>query len=209
MLIDTNTKIYGSFSQTPGNSGNRFFNSFFQKNEINAIYKSFYSADIEESMKAAKHLNFSGFAIAMPYKKIAFKSVDSLDETSIVTGSVNTVLVEGDTLRGFNTDYIAASRLLDKYSGTHSKLYVLGDGGLGNTVIEAGKRMQFTIESITRKNWEDLFTLRDSLVFNCTPLNLSLDVSNIYIDCIIGTSTGDEFHQEQAKEQLRIYGYSV
>ena len=42
-MIDKDTKIYGSFSNNPGNNGCKFFNAQFKKEGINAIYKSFYS----------------------------------------------------------------------------------------------------------------------------------------------------------------------
>ena len=39
-LINKDTKIYCSFSSNPGNNGCIYFNTKFQQNNINAIYKS-------------------------------------------------------------------------------------------------------------------------------------------------------------------------
>ena len=47
-MINKDTKIYGSFSNNPGNNGCKFFNKKFQENNINAIYKSFYSNNIND-----------------------------------------------------------------------------------------------------------------------------------------------------------------
>ena len=47
-IINKDTKIYGSFSSNPGNNGCTFFNNKFQENNINAIYKSFYSDNIKK-----------------------------------------------------------------------------------------------------------------------------------------------------------------
>ena len=68
MQINKDTKIYGSFSSNPGNNGCVFFNRKFQENNINAIYKSFYSDNLLKSIDAVKSLNFSGFALSMPFK---------------------------------------------------------------------------------------------------------------------------------------------
>jgi hypothetical protein len=76
-MIDKDTKIYGSFSTSPGNNGCLFFNNAFQKYQINAIYKSFYSDNIENSINSAKHLGFGGFAVSSPFK---IKIIDFLDE---------------------------------------------------------------------------------------------------------------------------------
>ena len=67
-MINKNTEIYCSFSSNPGNNGCVFFNEAFKKKNINAIYKSFYSNDIYESIKAVKSLGIKGFAVSMPFK---------------------------------------------------------------------------------------------------------------------------------------------
>ena len=66
-MINKDTKIYGSFSSSPGNNGCEFFNKEFEDRNINAIYKSFYSDDIKKSIEAVKTLSISGFAVSMPF----------------------------------------------------------------------------------------------------------------------------------------------
>ena len=66
-MINKDTKIYGSFSNNPGNNGCKFFNSKFRENNINAIYKSFYSNNIKDSINAVKTLGIRGCAISMPF----------------------------------------------------------------------------------------------------------------------------------------------
>jgi shikimate 5-dehydrogenase len=79
LLINKNTKIYCSFSSNPGNNGCVFFNKKFQENNIDAIYKSFYSDNIKKSVEAVKTLGISGFAISMPFKTEILKHVDKQD----------------------------------------------------------------------------------------------------------------------------------
>ena len=45
-LINKDTKLFGSFSDNPGSRGSEFFNKQFAFHGINAIYKSFYSINI-------------------------------------------------------------------------------------------------------------------------------------------------------------------
>ena len=80
MLINKDTKIYCSFSSNPGNNGCEFFNNKFQDQNINAIYKSFYSDNIEDSIKAVKTLDIKGFAISMPFKVEVLNYVDELSQ---------------------------------------------------------------------------------------------------------------------------------
>lgn len=80
MLINKDTKIYCSFSSNPGNNGCEFFNNKFQDQNINAIYKSFYSDNLKNSIKAVKILDIKGFAISMPFKIEVLNYVDELSK---------------------------------------------------------------------------------------------------------------------------------
>ena len=125
--INKNTKIYCSFSQNAGNKGCEFFNSAFLKHNIDAIYKSFSINCIDEALKSAKCLKFSGCAISMPFKKIAFNLVDKKDESAIDCQSINTILFNYNRseLIGYNTDYYATEKLIIQFIDKHSKLYVI------------------------------------------------------------------------------------
>lgn len=206
-LINKDTKIYCSFSKNAGNKGCEFFNLAFIKYNINAIYKSFSINNIETALNSAKYLNFSGCAIAMPFKKIAFDLVDEKDISVLNSKSVNTIIFDYklNKLIGYNTDYYAAGVLLTPYRKTFDVLYILGDGGLAAAVKAKANDLNFSIKLITRNNWETIYSLKNCLVFNCTPLKIETDPSNIYIDCLIGTSSGDVFHYLQAKQQFLLY----
>ena len=49
-------------------------------------------------------LKFRGFNVTMPHKRAMVPLVDDLDEGARVSGAVNTVVVEGSRMRGYNTD---------------------------------------------------------------------------------------------------------
>jgi len=64
-----------------------------------------------------------------------------------------------------------------------------------------------SIESITRKNFNDIGDIRDSIVYNCTPIDIesSVDKSNDFINCLVTTNTGKELATLQASKQYRMY----
>lgn len=205
--INKDTKIYCSFSKNAGNKGCEFFNSAFYKYNINAIYKSFSVDDIDYALNCAKFLKFNGCAIAMPFKKRAFDLVNQKDISAIKSESVNTVLFDYNENKsiGYNTDYYATEKLLENYT-EYKTIYILGNGGLSSAVKSKSKEMGFNIVNITRNNWYQINELKNSLIFNCTPVtNILLDKSNIFVDCIIGTSTGNLFHKHQSRKQFEIY----
>lgn len=207
LSISKDTKIYCSFSENAGNKGCQFFNSAFLKYNINAIYKSFSVNNIDNALNCAKFLKFNGCAIAMPFKKRAFELVDEKDVSVINSESVNTIVFDYDSnkLKGYNTDYYATEKLLENYI-EHKMIYVLGNGGLSSSVKAKSKEMGFDVVNIIRNDWHKIRELKSSLIFNCTPVtNITLNKSNTFIDCIIGTFTGDLFHKHQSRKQFEIY----
>ena len=121
MQINKDTKIFCSFSKTPGNNGCFFFNKKFKENSLNAIYKSFFSDDIVKSIEAVKVLKISGFAVSMPYKKEILKYVDEVDEVVKKIGSCNTVINSKGYLKAFNTDWIESKKFFYNLKLFHLK----------------------------------------------------------------------------------------
>jgi shikimate dehydrogenase len=60
--------------------------------------------DLPAAVKGAAALKLRGFNITMPHKRAMIGLVDELDEGARISGAVNTVVIEGSTLRGYNTD---------------------------------------------------------------------------------------------------------
>lgn len=205
--INKDTKIYCSFSKNAGNKGCEFFNQAFLKYKVDAIYKSFSVDNIEIALNCAKFLKFYGCGISMPFKIQAFNLIDQKDISAIKCKSINTILFnqESNKLIGYNTDFYATQKILQNHI-THDVIYILGNGGLSLSVKAQAQEMGFHTIVITRKEWNILNTLKNSLVINCTPLiNILLHQSNIFIDCVIGTKTGDLFHKYQSQKQFEIY----
>ena len=131
--INKDTKIYGSFSETPGNNGCIFFNNAFEKYNINAIYKSFYSNDIKKTIEAVKHLEFSGFALSMPHKITVIPHLNHLDEISHKIGAVNTVINTNGELTGYNTDFFGIIDFFS-YINIDKNINIIGNGGFSKAI---------------------------------------------------------------------------
>lgn len=208
MIIDKDTKLYGSFAKQAGSKGCKFFNDAFQKHGINAIYKSFSVSNIEKAYNAAKTLNMYGFAVAMPFKTEIVKLDGNLNP-SYCKGSANTIVRDdhlGGNYFGHNTDYMGAKQMIKKYSIGFNKVYVLGTGGLSIAVQQAVKDCGLKSIVIGRNSWDLLEDLKECFIYNCTPLDLThLSNNNTFLDCRIDTPTGDELYNFQARAQFKLY----
>lgn len=200
--INKDTKIYGSFSSKPGNNGCIFFNNKFQENNINAIYKSFYSDDIRASVIAAKTLDFAGFAVSMPFKVEVLKYVNEVDFPTKVIGAANTIVNSNGFLKAYNTDWMGVYNYLSLLTKPE-KIYILGNGGFGKAVEYACIQLNIPCRFILRAEWDKVPNL-DGMVFNATPIDV--EVKGILIDGRpFVEGQGRVIADLQAEEQYKIY----
>ena len=199
-MINKDTLIFGSFSSNPGNNGCVYFNNKFKDNDINAIYKSFYSEDIETSLMSAISLGFSGFAVSMPFKFEIIKYVDHMDKAVKEIGAANTILIKSNKTYAYNTDWIAAKQYIEKLG--ISEIMILGNGGFSKAIQYACKQLNIKYKIITRENWELINKEQELYIFNATPADV--DNKNL-IDGRPHTKTGKEIATMQAEKQYDIY----
>ena len=203
-MINKDTQIYCSFAKKAGNVGCKLFNSAFNYYGIDAIYKSFSVNNIEDAVNVVKTLNIKGFAVTMPFKVKVIKYLDETDSSVLCIGAVNTVINDNGYLIGYNTDYLAAKEVLDECLGVD--LYILGTGGYSRAVRQAAEELGYKPNIISRNNWDDIKDIRDSIIYNCTPLeNIKVHDSNDFIDCIVSTETGKRLSWIQAYHQFKLY----
>ena len=203
-MINKDTKLYGSFSSLAGNRGCLLFNSCFYFHNINAIYKSFSIDNVEKINHVTRWLNFSGFALSMPFKKQILEYVDEVSSEAQKIQAANTVVNKNGKFIAYNTDYLAAKDILmDK---ENKSLVILGNGGYAAAVSHAARSMNFNIDVITRKDWQKIVDIKNSIVFSCTPVSsISVHKSNEFIDCLVDTDTGKKLGMLQASYQYKLY----
>ena len=142
----------------------------------------------------------------MPYKEEVLKYVDTMDTSVSQIGAANTVINNDGKLRAYNTDSYAVLTYLDSYDNK-KPLYIIGNGGYAKAVKWASNGLNFNVNQITRDNWDELFNIKDSIVYNCTPLDITdwVDESNDFINCLVTTQTGIDLATLQASKQFELY----
>ena len=199
MLVNKDTKIFCSFSNNPGNNGCVFFNNKFQENNINAIYKSFYSDNIEKSIEAVKTLNISGFAISMPFKVEVLKYVDYIDKAVDEIGAANTIINNNGYLKAYNTDWLGVKKFIPN---SIKFLTILGNGGFSKAVQYSCTQLDIPFTIITRDKWYTIPSLT-GYIFNATPIEVT--TSGDLIDGRPFTEQGKSIANLQAEEQFKLY----
>ena len=201
-MINKDTLLFGSFSENPGNNGCEFFNYGFKKHKIDAIYKSFYSNDIERTVDAVKHLNFSGFALSMPLKSAILPYLDIVTDSVMKIGAANTIIHKDEQLWGYNTDYVG---VYDYFKDKDLKFVsIIGNGGFSKAIQYAFDLLKIGYVIYYRNDINQIDEVVDRYFINATPVEITSKYNTI-IDGRPFTETGKEIFRLQALEQFKLY----
>ena len=205
--VNKDTEIYCSFAKQAGNTGCQMMNTAFYYYGLNKIYKSFSVDNIEDAVNSVKTLGIKGFAITMPYKIEVLEYVDELDDSVKKIQSANTVINDNGKLIAYNTDYYAAKTMLSEinFLNGYPKIFILGNGGYSKAVQQAVKDLNLDYTLITRANWDTIGDIRNSVVYNCTPISVDIDKYNTYINSNVKSETGLRLATLQASKQFELY----
>lgn len=122
-------------------------------------------ADLPAAVKGAAAMKLRGFNVTMPHKRAMVPLVDELDEGARISGAVNTVVIEGSMLHGYNTDgggmVTACSKAGIELSGRRA--LILGAGGAAAAIAIAFGGAGIGELCIVNRNMERAEELRDRL----------------------------------------------
>ena len=201
-IINKDTRIFASFSESPGNNGCIFFNEAFSRYGINAIYKSFYSVDIENTIKSVKHLDFSGFALSIPLKTKVLDYLDEYDSSVLDIGASNTIINDNGKLYGYNTDWIGVYNFFLNKDIKH--VNIIGFGGFGKAISHALSKLNITFSIVLRNDIKNIDDVSNQTFINATPIEIVSNKNNI-IDGRPFTEEGKIIARLQAIEQFKLY----
>lgn len=158
--IDRETRVYGVIGDPVSQSlSPRIHNAAFANAGINSVFLPLLVKDISQFIDRMVRpdtrevdLNFGGFAVTMPHKLSIIDHLDEIDETARAIGAVNTVLIAGGRLHGYNTDAEGFVRpLLARYGslqGVRAAIY--GAGGAARACVFALKKEGAIITVLAR-----------------------------------------------------------
>ena len=115
-------------------------NAAFQKLDLNFVYLAFRVEAIGDAIKGLRALgNFRGASVTIPHKVAAVPFLDTVEPTARHIGAINTIVAEGGSLTGYNTDATGALRALREggvaLKGQH--VVMLGSGGAARAIAFA------------------------------------------------------------------------
>ena len=117
-------------------------NAAFSKLKIKALYipLSVEPKRLRQTIKILKDANIGGFNVTIPFKSICMRYLDRVDKLASMIGAVNTVVVKGKRLIGYNTDvagFLKSLREDLKFTPKNKSALLIGAGGAARAVAFA------------------------------------------------------------------------
>ena len=158
--IDADTLITGLIGDPIGHSLSPYVhNVAFADARLNAVFLPFELNDVTAFLNrmvrpGSREIDWKlrGLSVTAPHKSTVIGHLDWIDEGAREIGAVNTILVEGEELHGYNTDaagFLAPlKQRLDSLA--HLRCVVIGAGGAARAVIWALKAEGAVVTLLSR-----------------------------------------------------------
>tara|TARA_B100000989_G_scaffold127955_1_gene95007 strand:+ start:749 stop:1507 length:759 start_codon:yes stop_codon:yes gene_type:complete len=192
MLIPNKDSIfYFSVSNNPSKRGSEFYNKLFLKKKKNCIYLPLQIKTILDFKKFIKFLKsdiikVGGISVSMPLKSIAQKYANVNHHSSLITKNANTLIFKKKKILAYNTDYLAAKKILSKRK--FDNFIILGAGSLASSFINLLNGKKIFLFNRTKKNIKKII-LNYKNIFELNRKN-SLGLKNV---CIINATPKNDY----------------
>jgi shikimate dehydrogenase len=114
------------------------FSTVLKRQGINAVYVPFAinPPDLGHALKGLKVLNIAGANVTAPFKEAIIPHLDILSEGARIIGAINTIVRDGERLKGYNTNAIGIMDALRQadFNVEDKTALVFGTGGAARTV---------------------------------------------------------------------------
>lgn len=196
--ISAKTEVYGVIGNPIAHSiSPAVQNAGFAAIRRDAVYLPFRVESLDDFLAAMPAYRLSGFSVTLPHKEAIARAVNSVDAEAKDVGAINTVVVRGKKLLGYNTDLAGISVPLEKRMRLrNSRVLVAGTGGAaraaafalaraGARVVVVGRRPEPAAALAELINGE--FLERNALsddkfdaIVHATPLGMTPDVGSCF-----------------------------
>lgn len=115
------------------------FTRVLKRQGINGTYVPFVvrPSDLGQAIQSLRVLHLAGANITVPYKEAVIPLLDALSEGAHIIGAVNTIVRDGDRLKGYNTNAIGIMEALNEvgFEVDGKTALVFGTGGAARAVV--------------------------------------------------------------------------
>ncbi|ANF30909.1 hypothetical protein A0130_03725 [Leifsonia xyli] len=155
-----------------------------------------------------------GLSLTMPLKKAVLPLLTETDRIADQTGGANTVLLDGDDLRGFNTDVAGIVRALQAAGLEEARyVHILGGGATAASALVAAaelgaERVDVHVRDLARSAWIEPLANDLGLRVRIRPFSQadrSLDVPDLVISTLPGGTTTEAVYTDSTRRRSVLF----
>lgn len=165
-----------------------FLNKFQQEGTADRQYYELFPLEhIEELPQLQEwYPQLCGLNVTIPYKEEVFIHLTGIDAEAKEVGAVNTIRIEGESWKGYNTDVYGFEQSLRQLMATRpdnpQQALVLGTGGAAKAVVYILRKLNIGVQMISRGSGPGVLTYSEladkqlsdyPLIVNTTPLGMA------------------------------------
>ncbi|MFN0084121.1 MAG: shikimate dehydrogenase [Blastocatellia bacterium] len=206
------TEILGIIGNPVGHSRSpSMHNAALRALGRDGVYLPFEVDDVDDFVRdfvrpATRRLDWRlrGLSVTIPHKRAILRHLDRIDETARRIGAVNTLVVEGEELHGYNTDVTGAMQPLDRRMPVRgARVAVIGAGGSARAVC-FGVREREADVTVYARDPEKARLLAEEFGARAAPIEAFRGEADILINCTpIGMHGHSEGRSPLRAESLR------
>lgn len=212
--LNSQTEIKGLVASSVSHSLSKYIhNAAFEASGMNAVYIPFEVKDVASFLRRMAHprtreleWNLRGLSVTTPHKVAVMEYLDWVEEAAREIGAVNTIVVEENQLRGYNTDAAALIAPLREQGFTlrDARCAVIGAGGAARSALWSLQHEGARV-SLFARDVEKAKPVAEKFSANCEQLHeASFDGFDLVINATpLGTRGKHEDETPALSSQLR------
>jgi shikimate dehydrogenase len=168
------------------------FSRVLQRQGIKGTYVPFVvkPRDLGEAINSIRILHLAGASVTVPYKEAVLPMMDVLSEGANIIGAVNTVIRDGDRLKGYNTNAIGVMETLEEagFEVDGKAALVFGTGGVARAVVFILNWLRASAIYVVGRRLEKTRSLTDALGGEPLELN-ALTERALPVDLVVNATS--------------------
>jgi shikimate dehydrogenase len=167
------------------------FSRVLNRQGINGTYVPFVvkPQDLGQAIHSIRILHMAGANITVPYKEAVIPLLDALSEGANIIGAVNTIVRDGDRLKGYNTNAIGVMDALNEagFEVDGKTALVFGTGGAARAVVFILNWLRAATIFVAGRNSDKTKAIVDTLGGEMLDLS-SLSERSIPVDIVVNAT---------------------
>jgi len=202
---EDNYQVCKLVAEKPTGLSRAMHNAAFRAMKLKFRYELLDTSDTAWAISEMRSQNLRGYSLTIPHKEAALELIDKVDSAALEVGAVNTVVNDGQVLRGYNTDVYGVQRALEEVReiSDFKRVLVLGAGGAARAALQVFKTAGVSEVFVTNRTYKRAEKLAEDFECRAVPLEQSFAL-NSTCDLLINSTPLGSHLADDSQNDLSV-----